>query len=179
MVPPRTPSLTASALEPVDSSAFRDAMSRLASAVHVVTTAGEGARAGFTASAVCSVTDAPPTLLVCINRGASAYEAFSDAQGLCVNVLGATHREVSKAFGGRTAMEERFALADWVSGATGAPVLSDALAHFECRVSQRVPVGTHDVLFCEVVSMSTRDESQCLLYFDRRYHELPLAVANG
>ena len=41
---------------------YRDAMARLGAAVHVITTDGPGGRAGFTASAVCSVTDDPPTL---------------------------------------------------------------------------------------------------------------------
>ena len=47
---------------------FRDAMSRLGAAVHVVTTAGAGGKSGFTATAVCSVSDTPATLLVCLNR---------------------------------------------------------------------------------------------------------------
>lgn len=48
--------------------AFRNAMAQLGTAVHVVTTDGAGGRAGFTASAVCSVTDTPPSVLVCINK---------------------------------------------------------------------------------------------------------------
>src|SRR6266850_752518 len=48
--------------------AFREAMSRLGAAVHVITTAGPGGKTGATATAVCSVSDTPPTLLVCINR---------------------------------------------------------------------------------------------------------------
>src|SRR3981189_248751 len=52
----------------VDPTAFREAMSRLGAAVHVITTAGPAGKAGTTATAVCSVTDAPPTLLVCLNR---------------------------------------------------------------------------------------------------------------
>src|SRR6202012_1073071 len=47
---------------------FREAMSRLGGAGHVGTTAGPGGKPGFTATAVCSVSDAPPTLLVCLNR---------------------------------------------------------------------------------------------------------------
>ena len=61
----------------VDKQSFRDAMSTLAAAVNVVTTDGPGGRAGFTATAVCSVCDEPPTLLVCLNRGASVYDVFS------------------------------------------------------------------------------------------------------
>ena len=48
---------------------FRDAMARLGAAVNIITTGGPAGRGGFTASAVCSVTDEPPTLLVCMNRG--------------------------------------------------------------------------------------------------------------
>lgn len=48
----------------VDKQDFRDAMARLGSAVNIITTDGPAGRAGFTASAVCSVTDTPPTLLV-------------------------------------------------------------------------------------------------------------------
>ncbi|MDH4573373.1 flavin reductase [Salinicola acroporae] len=157
----------------VSAVAFRQAMSCLPTAVYLVTTDGPGGRAGFTASAVCSVTDDPPTLLVCINRRASAYAAFADNALLCVNALGAEHETVSNAFGGKTPMAERFARAEWTTQATGAPVLVDALAHFECRVSQRVAVGTHDVLFCEIEAMSSCDGRERLLYFDRQYHRLP------
>ena len=53
---------------PVEKQPYRDAMARLGAAVNVITTDGPGGRAGFTASAVTSVTDTPPTLLVCANR---------------------------------------------------------------------------------------------------------------
>lgn len=44
----------------VEKQDFRDAMARLGSAVNIITTDGPAGRAGFTASAVCSVTDTPP-----------------------------------------------------------------------------------------------------------------------
>nr|WP_269530312.1 flavin reductase [Asaia astilbis] len=56
---------------PLSKEIFRDAMARLASAVTIITTDGENGRHGFTASAVCSVSDDPATLLVCVNRSAS------------------------------------------------------------------------------------------------------------
>ena len=60
----------------VDQQTFRQGMSNLGAAVNVITTQGCAGMAGFTASAVCSVTDTPPTLLVCLNRSASVYETF-------------------------------------------------------------------------------------------------------
>lgn len=73
----------------VDQQTFRDAMSCMGAAVNIITTDGPAGRAGFTASAVCSVTDTPPTLLVCLNRGASVWPAFNENRTLCVNTLSA------------------------------------------------------------------------------------------
>lgn len=73
----------------VDQQTFRDAMSCMGAAVNIITTDGPAGRAGFTASAVCSVTDTPPTLLVCLNRGASVWPVFNENRTLCVNTLSA------------------------------------------------------------------------------------------
>lgn len=152
---------------------YREAMSRLAAAVNIITTDGPGGRAGFTASAVCSVTDAPPTLLVCLNRSASVYPAFAVNGVLCVNALGAGQQGLSGLFGGKTPMEARFCAGHWRRGeATGSPVLDDAAVSFECRVLHGTPVGTHDVLFCEVQSITLHSEMHALMYFGRQYHEL-------
>ncbi|KQS75648.1 FMN reductase [Rhizobium sp. Leaf384] len=152
--------------------AFRGAMSKLGAAVNIITTDGPGGRTGFAATAVCSVTDDPPTLLVCLNRSASVYDAVTVNKVLCVNTLNAGHQGLSQLFGGKTPAAERFATADWSILSTGAPVLDDALVSFDCRIESTVAQGTHDVLFCRVVSTASRAEGKALLYFDRAYHEV-------
>ena len=110
-------------MELTDKASFRDAMAHVGAAVNIITTDGPAGRAGFTASAVCSVTDTPPTLLVCLNRSASVWPVFSEHHTLCVNTLAAGQEALSTLFGGKTAMDERFAAADWQTGATGCPRL--------------------------------------------------------
>ncbi len=78
-----------------DKQSFRDAMACVGAAVNVITTDGLAGRAGFTASAVCSVTDTPPTLLVCLNRSASVWPTFRQHQALCVNTLAAGQESLS------------------------------------------------------------------------------------
>ena len=152
----------------VDGAAYREAMARLAGAVHLVTTDGPGGRAGFTATAVCSVSDTPPTLLVCINRDSSAYPAFSRNGRLCVNLLAAGHEALAEAFG-RRPLAERFSEGVWGEGLGGGPVLDGALAAFDCRIVHRVTAGTHDVLFGEVEALSGGG-GDALVYGFRRYH---------
>ena len=57
----------------IEATDFRNAMSLLTTAVNVVTTKGVSGAHGFTASAVCSVTDTPPTLLVCMNQTSRSH----------------------------------------------------------------------------------------------------------
>lgn len=161
---------------PLDRKTFRDAMANLAAAVNVITTDGEHGKAGFTATAVCSVTDSPPTLLVCVNRNASVYEAFKGNQTVCVNTLGNGQEALSNAFGGKTSQAERFQAGNWSTGVSGAPVLEQAKVSFDCKVTSTVSVGTHDILFCEVLDIVQHVDADVLVYFDRRYHALSRAM---
>lgn len=168
-------SLSALAPEPVpvvEKQAFRNAMSRLGAAVNIITTDGPAGRAGFTASAVCSVTDSPPTLLVCLNRAASVYAVFEQNKTLCVNTLAAGHESLSTLFGGKTPMAERFIAAEWSTLTTGSPVLAGAVASFDCEVTQVMQVGTHDILVCEARALISSEGAQGLMWFDRGYHHL-------
>lgn len=159
-------------MPPVEKQAFRNAMARLGAAVNIITTEGPAGRAGFTASAVCSVTDSPPTLLVCLNRSASVYPLFRENRQLCVNTLASGHEALSTLFGGKTPMAERFIAAEWTTAVTGSPVLSGAVVSFDCRVTQTVSVGTHDTFFCEVLALVRNDNAHGLVWFDRGYHPL-------
>ncbi|MGI4975794.1 MAG: flavin reductase [Janthinobacterium lividum] len=156
----------------VGQAAYRDAMARLGAAVNIVTSDGPAGRCGFTASSVCSVTDDPPTLLVCLNRTSANNARFKRNGVLCVNVLAARHEALSAAFAGSLAPDARFAEGRWSTLATGAPVLDGARVAFDCRIDQVTEVGTHSVLFCAVEAIRTGDNEEALIYLGRAYHRL-------
>jgi flavin reductase len=153
----------------ISSLEYRDAMVRLPAAVHVITTDGPAGLAGFTASAVISLSDAPPTLLVCVNKQSSVHDAVIGNGVLCVNTLADKHVALSRLFGGKTPVDERFATGCWRSGATGSPVLEDAAVSFDCEVDSVLDGGTHDILHCRVTSISSRNSARGLVYLNRQY----------
>lgn len=165
---------------PASQQEFRDAMARLGAAVNVITTDGPAGRGGFTASAVCSVTDEPQTLLVCMNRGASAAPKLRANGVLCVNVLAAGQKDTALVFAGATkcTMEERFAAGTWTRLVTGAPVLQGAVVAFDCRVADMVEKGTHIVIFAavEAIRQGSHDDPG-LIWFGRDYHPVGTAAA--
>src|SRR5215467_5185081 len=123
-------------IKTVDPAAFREAMSRLGAAVHVVTSDGRAGRSGFTATAVCSVSDQPPMLLVCLNRRSQGTPILRENGVFCVNTLDADAADLADVFAGRTgtAAAGRFAAGIWGTLATGAPMLARAVVAFDCRV---------------------------------------------
>jgi flavin reductase len=158
----------------VDRALYREAMARLGAAVNVITTAGPGGRRGFTASAVCSVTDQPPTLLVCCNRTNESHAALVSNRVMCVNTLSAAQQDISDAFAGVTGLdgEARFDAGAWQTMETGAPALAGAVVAFDCRVAQLTDVGSHTVLFGEIVAIRLGELHDALIYFARAYHPL-------
>lgn len=158
---------------------FRNAMSLLTSAVNVVTTSGASGDHGLTVSAVCSVSDSPASLLVCINQSSRSHDDFIQNKVLSVNVLAAQHEHLSNAFASsKFSAEERFKLGTWTRLKTGSPVLNDALVSFDCEVEHIQQMGTHSVLICRVVAIQQGQVEQSdlaqegLVYFNRAYHQV-------
>ena len=157
----------------VDINQFRNGMAQLGGAVNVVTTQGSAGLAGFTATAVCSVTDQPPTLLVCLNRSSFSHLFFTTNGVLCVNVLSSVQQDLSGVFASRDySVEERFARAPWTKLETGSPAIDGALVNFDCRIVQTLDVGTHSVFYCEVEAIRLGEPGAGLVYFNRAYHHL-------
>ena len=154
-------------------------MARLGAAVNVITTLSPEGPFGLTASAVCSVTDDPPTLLLCINRDTDLNEVLKASRFLCVNTLSAQQEPLSSLFAGLTGVEQadRFAHGEWTTLVTGAPVLEGSVVSFDCRVSQFVEVGTHTVFFCEVAAIKAGGAHEGLIYFGRSYHRIIVEAA--
>lgn len=158
----------------IDSREYRDAMARYAGHVQIVTTAHEGVRRGVTATAACSVSDNPGTVLVCLNHSNPLNDIFRTAGVFALNTLNARQEALAVAFSGRDHLEveDRFALAEWDTIATAAPALVGAAAVFDCRLIEAKPVATHSIFIGEVVGLRVGDAEPALLYLDRGYRSL-------
>ena len=152
---------------------FRDAMSLVPAAVHVITTGGASGRAGITATSVASVSDAPPMLLACINSESRLWPRVTENGVFCVNLLGAADQALADAFARRTGLtgERRFTAGEWTASTLGNPMLASAVAAFDCRLVEIKQVATHGIVFGEVVAVRAKP-GPVLLHARRGYHGL-------
>jgi flavin reductase len=160
----------------IDAGLFKRGMRRLASGVSLVTTVSDGAPHGLLATSVSSVSADPvPTLLVCVNRTASAHDRIRQASVFCVNLLGEDEMDLAARFtsGDRST---RFAGSCWTTLETGAPAVQGSLASFDCEVLQDVGVGSHTLFIGAVKAARLWDEEIApLLYLDGRFEVLRAA----
>lgn len=152
----------------MDKDQFRAAMRQVAGAVTVVTTRGvNGEPRGVTATAVCSLTVEPPSVVACVNRDTWVGQFAPESGNFCVNVLTRDQQAIAETFAGRTdlAAADRFQIGDWADAHTGAPVLKGAIASFDCVLEQAVDFATHVILIGRVLqTLSHENVSEPLVY---------------
>jgi flavin reductase (DIM6/NTAB) family NADH-FMN oxidoreductase RutF len=154
---------------------FRDMAGRFATGVTVVTLRDSGEGLGMTANAFSSVSLDPPLVLVCIDKGASAYPSMQAAEGFAVNILSRQQDELSS-FLARTGRGEDgdamggFAFRD---GANGSPILDGTLGWLDCRPCERYDGGDHTIGVGEVVDFELlQPDGDPLLFFSGGYRAL-------
>jgi flavin reductase (DIM6/NTAB) family NADH-FMN oxidoreductase RutF len=149
---------------------FRRALGQFASGVTVVTTIdAAGQPQGLTASSFCSVSLAPPLVLVCVDNRISARRAIEESRFFTVSVLAETQEAVSRRFASGAA--DKFAGPGLVPGTNGAVLVSGALAHMECRLAAAHLAGDHTIFVGEVVRLAAAP-GRPLLYHESGYHRL-------
>jgi flavin reductase (DIM6/NTAB) family NADH-FMN oxidoreductase RutF len=161
-------------------SAFLDAMSALAGGVCVVTTtAADGRPAGFTSTAVMSLSREPQLLAIAVDRRSRTLPLLLGAGRFAVNVLHAGGEEVSRRFAARAA--DRFETLTWEQD-DGLPLLSAHSSHMVlCRVAQDIPAGDHRLVVGVVqkVLPGAGGDVGSLVYLGRGYHPLRRTAESG
>ena len=164
--------------KPVNADQFKLGMRGLAHAVNIITATHGGRRYGMTATAVCSATAEPPTVLVCLNRRSATHAGVTKSRAFCVNVLRAEDSDLSNLFSGSQSGDSRFNSREWSKLATGSPVLLDALVSFDCRVVKKLVHGAHTIFLGQVQQVLFGKKGKPLLYGDGQYAKLA-SLAHG
>jgi flavin reductase (DIM6/NTAB) family NADH-FMN oxidoreductase RutF len=145
------------------------AMRRLARSVAVISCSHAGQRYSMSATAVDSLSTEPPSLLVCVNRGASLYPPLDAGAKFCVNVLAGCHEGIAIDCGGRLKGEARFTTGNWQTSGHGVPYLHDAQASLICAPDGRFDYGTHTVFIGRIEEVLMSGEVDPLVYVDGIY----------
>lgn len=152
-----------------DSLAQRRIMGHFATGVTVVTVNQNGEIYGMTANAVTSLSLHPPLVLVAVDKTAAMHAALTESRQFALNILSESQEHVSRRFAQRGPKD----VSDltWITAASGAPILADALAWVDCRLAEILPGGDHDIFIGEILAGDRRDGAP-LMYYCGKYRRL-------
>ena len=142
-------------LRHADSAAFRHAMRTLSSGVAIIACGDGETRVGCTITSLASLSLAPPTLFVCLDRSSSTLAGLRRAGAFSISLLAARHEALAHRFSGHGGAHgaRRFDGAKWTALSTGAPVLADAIAAFDCLTEEIIERHSHAIVLGAVVSL--------------------------
>ena len=156
-----TPARPTWGLEP-DPATFRTVMGHFATGVAVVTALDGDEPVGMACNSFTSVSLDPPLVLYCAAKSSSTWPRLQKAGSFAVNVLEEGDEAVCRVFAQKDA--DRFAGTSHHRGATGAPILADALAYIDCEPEAQYDAGDHVIVVGRVVELGYATEGKPLLF---------------
>jgi len=157
-------------LQGLEPKAFKDAMRNAAGGVSVVTAGIGNDRTGATVTSATALSIEPATMIVNINRHSSTYAVLRRFGHFCVNILSSDQQDIAMRFAGLDGVKGtmRYQGAEWITRASGAPVLLHALAAIDCEVEEIIDRHSHGIVLGRVVSVEF-GSGPALVYQSGRY----------
>ncbi len=149
-----------------DPTVFRTVLGHFGTGVTIVTAVDGGEPVGMACNAFASVSLEPPLVLFCAANSSTTWPRIHNAGHYCVNILHEDGEEMCRSFATRGA--DRFAGVGYRIGASGAPVLDDALAYIDCDIEAEHEAGDHTIVVGRVREMGHR-EGKPLMFFRGGY----------
>jgi len=148
--------------------AIADLCHQLSLGVYVIGASHKGRHDAFTASSVMQASFQPLLLAVSVNPDHASYPLIRMSRTFAISVLRKDQVDLARHFGTRSGRElDKLRDISWRSGRTGAPILDDAMAWFECELTAVMPAGDHRIVLGRVVDGQVTDASATpLLYLD-------------
>jgi 3-hydroxy-9,10-secoandrosta-1,3,5(10)-triene-9,17-dione monooxygenase reductase component len=142
--------------------------------VTVVTTVHEGRLRGITVSAFASISLEPPLVMIALAREAGTCEMIEASRLFAVNILSDDQEFLSERFAARAPIvNEKFEGVPYETAVTGAPILPESIAWYDCQVETTYDGGDHLIIIGRVVAIGFGAEArQPLLYYANRYARL-------
>ena len=147
----------------------RRIMGHFATGVTVVTTWYGNNPQGMTANAVASLSLDPPLVLVSVDVKAQMNACLKASGCFAVNILTEAQEALSVRFARHGPKD--FSGIEYRTEATGSPVLEQALAFVDCRVTDIVPGGDHEIFIGKIVAGGS-GRGRPLIFYGGQYGNL-------
>jgi flavin reductase (DIM6/NTAB) family NADH-FMN oxidoreductase RutF len=150
----------------MQTSAPIDLFRRLTTGVYVVGVAHEGRSNAFTAAWVTQVSFEPLLVALAVNPENLSYSLLKQSGTFVLNLLRRDQLDLARHFGTESGRKlDKLAGQRWRPGSLGAPILQDAAAYLECRMTGATFAGDHELVLGQAVRGEVMDDTAELMVY--------------
>ena len=156
----------------MDPQAKKIALRKIPHGVYIVGVKQDAQLNAFTATWLTQVSFTPPLVALGIKKDSHSFEMIKQGRVFTVNLLGKDQKSIAEHFvKPATVVGEKLKDVRHRAGATGAPVLEDAIAYVECEVREIANErGDHAIVIGEVVEAGVHRDEPALTLMDTGWH---------
>lgn len=156
----------------MDLQAKKTALRKIPHGVYIVGVKQGKELNAFTATWLTQVSFTPPLVALGIKKDSHSLAMIRADKVFSVNILGKEQKSIAEHFVKPAAVVgEKLKEVRYRAGKTGAPVLEDAIAYFECEVREIANEGgDHAVVIGEVVDAGVQRDEPALTLLDTGWH---------
>ncbi|MBM3944119.1 MAG: flavin reductase family protein [SAR202 cluster bacterium] len=156
-----------------DAQQFRQAWSRFATGVSVITTREpDGGVHGMAANGICSVSLDPMLVLVCVDHRRQTYPLIKSTGRFAINILAGDQQAIAEYWARPPEKREGDVETPFKFTKRGAATIEGCLAYMDCHVYQEVPAGDHTLFIGEVDEIHIGSAEEPLLFYQSKFNQL-------
>jgi flavin reductase (DIM6/NTAB) family NADH-FMN oxidoreductase RutF len=155
----------------MDPNQKKGALRKLTYGLYVATSKGADHPAAGTINWLSQCSFDPPLVMVGIQHDSNLHQAIGHSRVFAIHVVGKSQKNMATSFF-RGAEEDAGKLNGYayILGSTGAPLLLDAPAWFECRVVDSLERGDHTIFVGEIIDAGVRSDEDPLTMRDAGFN---------
>jgi flavin reductase (DIM6/NTAB) family NADH-FMN oxidoreductase RutF len=151
----------------MDPAIKKKALRMITYGLFVATSRDDSGPAAGTINWISQSSFTPPLIMVAIKADSALHRALAASRKFIIHVVGKDQKELATAFfRGAELSGDRLNGYRIESRPDGIPLLADAPAWFECRVTSDVRGGDHTVFVAEVIEAGVRNDAEPLTLRD-------------
>jgi flavin reductase (DIM6/NTAB) family NADH-FMN oxidoreductase RutF len=156
--------------EQMDSRMLRDAFGAFPTGVVAVAARVDGKLLGLAVSSFTSVSLEPPLVSFSVAKSSTTWPELRRAERLGVTVLAEDHGAVCRQFAGPA--KERFTGVAFEITHTGAVMLADGIAQYDCTVREELEAGDHVIVLLQLHAVGVHSGGQPLIFHRSEFGRL-------
>lgn len=156
--------------EQMDSRMLRDAFGAFPTGVVAVAAQVDGRMVGLAASSFTSVSLEPPLVSFSVAKDSTTWPDLRRAEHLGVTVLAEDHGALCRQLAGPA--RERFTGVALDITDSGAVMLAEGIAHYDCTVREELEAGDHVIVLLRIHAVVVHNRGQPLIFHRSEFGRL-------